>query len=156
MIHVAIDDASRLAFAQVQLDGRGPTAARFLLEAISFFADQGIRVERAMTDRGCSYTLSRDFRGTVDQLHVRHKVTRPYRPQTNDKAERFIQNAPAGIGLCRLYRTNQERRRTFPKWLHYYNHHRPHTALEGSARRARAGCRECQQRLWEPQLLITV
>lgn len=131
VVHVAIDDASRLAFAQILPDGRGPTAARFLLDAIAFFAEHGIRIERVMTDRGYSYTLSRNFRQVVGHLRIRHKITRPYRPQTNGKAERFVQTLLREWAYARLYVSNQERRRIFPKWLHYYNHHRPHTALGG-------------------------
>ncbi|HLW60137.1 MAG TPA: IS481 family transposase, partial [bacterium] len=131
VVHVAIDDASRLAFAQILPDGRGPTAARFLLEAVAFFAEQGIRIERVMTDRGYSYTISRTFQQVVRHLRIRHKITRPYRPQTNGKAERFVQTLLREWAYARLYLSNQDRRRTFPKWLHYYNHHRPHTALGG-------------------------
>jgi transposase InsO family protein len=64
-------------------------------------------------------------------LRIRHKITRPYRPQTNGKAERFVQTLLREWAYARLYRSNEERRAAFPKWLHYYNHHRPHTALEG-------------------------
>ena len=131
VVHVAIDDASRLAFAQILPDGRGPTATQFLLEAVAFFAEHGFRIARIMTDRGYSYTLSRPFRQAVRQLQLRHKITRPYRPQTNGKAERFVQTLLREWAYARLYLTNQERRRSFPKWLHYYNHHRPHTALGG-------------------------
>lgn len=133
VIHVAVDDASRLAFAQVLPDGRGATAARFLLEAAAFFADQGIRIERVMTDRAYSYTNSRAFRHTLANLHARHKITKPYRPQTNGKAERFIQTLLAEWAYAKLYRSNQERRQAFPKWLHHYNYHRPHTALRGQS-----------------------
>lgn len=131
VIHVAVDDASRLAFVQVLPDRRGPTAARFLVAAATFFADQGIRIERVMTDRDASYTASRAFHDVVSTLQLRHKITRPYRPQTNGKAERFIRTLLAEWAYAKLYRSNQERRRALPKWLHHYNHHRPHTALRG-------------------------
>jgi transposase InsO family protein len=133
VLHVAVDDASRLAFAQILPDAGGPTAARFLLEAAAFFAEQGVRIERVMTDRAMAYRLSKEFRTVVQTLRVSHKITRPYRPQTNGKAERFIQTLLAEWAYARLYRSNEERQRAFPKWLHYYNHHRPHTALGGSA-----------------------
>lgn len=131
VVHVAIDDASRLAFAQLLPDGRGHTAARFLLDAAAFFAEQGIRVERVMTDRSPTYTKSRDFRDALHRLPARHKLTRPYRPQTNGKAERFIKTLLWEWAYVRLYQSNEERHGAFPKWLHYYNHHRPHTALGG-------------------------
>jgi len=131
VVHVAIDDASRLAFAQILPDGRGPTAAHFLLQAGTFFAEHGIRIQRVMTDRARSYTMSRAFQDALRGLRLRHKITRPYRPQTNGKAERFIQTLLAEWAYARLYRSNEERLRTFPKWLHHYNHHRPHTALGG-------------------------
>ncbi|SRR5436309_4551307 len=131
VVHVAVDDASRLAFVQILPDGRGPTVARFLIAAVAFFAEQGVRVERVMTDRGWSYIASRAFREVVATLQVRHKITRPYRPQTNGKAERFIQTLLAEWAYARLYQSNEERVHALPKWLHYYNFHRPHTALKG-------------------------
>lgn len=133
VIHVAIDDASRLAFAQLHPDGRGPAAAHFLVDAGLFFAEHGIRIQRVLTDRSRSYTMSRAFQDTLRELQIRHKITRPYRPQTNGKAERFIQTLLAEWAYARLYRSNQERLRAFPKWLHHYNHHRPHTALGGQS-----------------------
>ncbi len=131
VVHVAIDDASRLAFAQILPDGRGPAAAHFLVDAGGFFADHGIHIQRVMTDRSRSYTTSRAFQAALQGLRIRHKVTRPYRPQTNGKAERFIQTLLAEWAYARLYRSNEERLSVFPKWLHQYNHHRPHTALGG-------------------------
>lgn len=131
VIHVAVDDASRLAFAQILPDGRGPTAAQFLLAAAAFFAEHGIRVQRVMTDRSPSYTKAHAFRLALQRRQIRHKVTRPYHPQTNGKAERFIQTLLAEWAYARLYRSNQERLSAFPKWLTHYNHHRPHTALGG-------------------------
>ncbi|MGH2626437.1 MAG: IS481 family transposase, partial [Anaerolineales bacterium] len=131
VVHVAIDDASRLAFAQVLPDGRGPTAARFLIDAGAFFAEHGVRIQRVMTDRSRSYTMSRHFQEALQRLRTRHKITRPYRPQTNGKAERFIQTLLAEWAYARLYRSNEDRLRAFPKWLHHYNNHRPHTALGG-------------------------
>lgn len=131
VLHVAVDDTSRLAFVQLLPDGRGPTAARFLLDAAVFFAEHGIHIERVMTDRSPTYLRSWAIRAAFDQLAIRHKVTRPYRPQTNGKAERFIQTLLREWAYVRLYRSNEERLEALPKWLHYYNHHRPHTALGG-------------------------
>ena len=131
VIHVAIDDASRLAFAQIRPDGRAPTVVQFLTDAVGFFAEHGIRIQRIMTDRGWSYTQSSRFQAATRRLRIGHKITRPYRPQTNGKAERFVQTLLREWAYARLYRSNEERQTAFPKWLHYYNHHRPHTALEG-------------------------
>jgi transposase InsO family protein len=131
VLHVAVDDASRLAFVQLLPDDRGPTSARFLLSAAAFFAEHGIRIQRVMTDRAFNYTVARAFGQAVGTLQLRHKITRPYRPQTNGKAERFIQTLLAEWAYVRLYRSNEERNRALPKWLRHYNHSRPHTALGG-------------------------
>jgi transposase InsO family protein len=131
VLHVAVDDASRLAFVQLLPDDRGPTAARFLLAAAAFFAEHGIRIQRVMTDRAFTYTVARAFRQAIGTLRVRHKITRPYHPQTNGKAERFIQTLLAEWAYVRLYRSNEERHRALPKWLRHYNQSRPHTALGG-------------------------
>ena len=116
---------------QLLPDDRGPTAARFLLAAAAFYAEHGIRIQRVMTDRAFSYTVARAFRQAVGTLRLRHKITRPYRPQTNGKAERFIQTLLAEWAYVRLYRSNEERQQALPKWLRHYNHSRPHTALGG-------------------------
>lgn len=131
VVHVAVDDASRLAFAQLLPDERGPTAARFLLDAAAFFVEHGIRIERVMTDRHPTYRRARAFKQAMGQLEIRHKLTRAYRPQTNGKAERFIQTLLREWAYARLYRSTEERQEALPKWLHYYNHHRSHTALGG-------------------------
>lgn len=130
VLHVAVDDASRLAFVQLLPNGRGVAAARFLLDAAAFFAEHGIKVERVMTDRAPTYLRSLAVRSVLEQLGTRHKVTRPYRPQTNGKAERFIQTLLREWAYARLYRTNEERQEALAKWVHYYNH-RSHTALGG-------------------------
>lgn len=131
VVHVAVDDTSRLAFVQVLADSRGPTAAQFLVDAAAFFAEQGIQIERVLTDRGKTYTASRAFQATVARLGIRHKVTRPYRPQTNGKAERFIQTLVQEWAYARLYTSTEERTAALPNWVHHYNHHRLHTALGG-------------------------
>lgn len=131
VVHVAVEDASRLAFVQLLPDERAPSVARFLLDTARFFAEQGFRIERVMTDRHPTYRRSRAVRQMMEELEIRHKLTRTYRPQTNGKAERFIQTLLREWAYVRLYRSDQERRDALPKWLHYYNHHRPHTALGG-------------------------
>jgi transposase InsO family protein len=84
-----------------------------------------------MTDRARSYRISHNFRDGLVTLAIRHKITQPYRPQTNGKAERFIRTLLTEWAYAKLYRSNQERRHALPKWLHHYNFHRPHTALRG-------------------------
>jgi transposase InsO family protein len=130
-LHVAVDDASRVAYVASYPDERGETAARFLLEAAGFFAEQGVRIERVLTDRAFAYTRAHAFTDAVDGLGARRLVTRPYRPQTNGKAERFIQTMLREWAYARLYRSNQERLADLPEWVAFYNHRRPHTALGG-------------------------
>ncbi|HVS06108.1 MAG TPA: IS481 family transposase, partial [Candidatus Dormibacteraeota bacterium] len=132
-LHVAVDDCSRVAFVQLAADETGPTAARFLLQAASFFAEQGVRIERVLTDRAFAYTVSGEFREAITRLQARHLVTRPYRPQTNGKAERFIRTLLQEWAYARFYGSNQERQRQLPRWVRFYNRYRPHTALGGQA-----------------------
>jgi transposase InsO family protein len=130
-LHVAVDDASRVAYVEVHPDERGPTAARFLLAATTYFAEHGVRVERVMTDRAFAYTQATAFREALGQVGARHKLTRPYRPQTNGKAERFIQTLQREWAYAKLYRSNDERLAALRRWLEFYNRRRPHTALGG-------------------------
>lgn len=131
-VHVAVDDASRVAFVQVHPDESQQTAAHFLREAAASFAERGVRIERVLTDRGNAYR-SRVFATEVMALGARHKLTRPYRPQTNGKAERFIKTLVEEWAYARFYRSNQERLLALPGWLDSYNSCRPHTALNGLA-----------------------
>ncbi len=130
-LHVAVDDCSRVAYVGVCADERGPTAARFLLEAAMFFDSHGVRIERVLTDRAFTYTRSNHFAEAVASLPARHLTTRPYRPQTNGKAERFIQTMLREWAYSRLYTSNEERLNRLPRWLQFYNQRRPHTALVG-------------------------
>jgi transposase InsO family protein len=127
-VHIAIDDATRLAYAEVLSDEQATTAVAFLGRALAFFARHGITVERVMTDNGSSY------RSTIHAiacraLGVRHLRTRPRRPQTNGKAERFIRTMLGGWAYGALYGSNRERTAALDGWLHHYNHHRPHSAI---------------------------
>jgi transposase InsO family protein len=127
-VHVAVDDYSRLAYAEVLLDERASTAAGFLKRATAYYQRHGISVERILTDNGSCY------RGVVHavacrQLGIKHLRTRPYRPQTNGKAERFIRTLINGWAYGAIYRTSQERTRALDGWLYHYNHHRRHSAL---------------------------
>jgi transposase InsO family protein len=127
-VHVAVDDFSRLAYAEVLLDERASTAAGFLRRAIAFYRRHGINVERVLTDNGSCY------RGVVHavacrQLGIKHLRTRPYRPQTNGKAERFIRTMLNEWAYGAIYRSSQERSRALDGWLWHYNHRRRHSAL---------------------------
>jgi transposase InsO family protein len=127
-VHVAVDDYSRLAYAEVLLDEKASTAAAFLKRAVAYYQRHGIQVERVLTDNGSCY------RGVVHavacrRLGIRHLRTRPYRPQTNGKAERFIRTMLDGWAYAHIYRSSQERSRALDGWLWHYNHRRRHSAL---------------------------
>lgn len=128
-VHVAIDDATRLAYVEVLGDEKATTAVAFLRRAVASFGDYGIRVERVMTDNGSCY------RAVVHALAckalaIRHLRTRPYRPRTNGKAERFIRTLLSGWAYGAIYRNSQERQLALPGWLDFYNRRRPHRALD--------------------------
>jgi len=128
MVHIAIDDATRLAYAEVLPDEKATTAAGFLARAIAFYERHGIQVQRVLTDNGSPY------RSTIHAiacraLGIRHLRTRPYRPQTNGKAERFIRTMLDGWAYGAIYGSSRERTQALDGWLYYYNHHRPHQAI---------------------------
>lgn len=129
-LHVAIDDASRLAYVQALPNERGDTAVAFLRAANAFFLSRGVRVERVLTDNGSAY-VSSAFRSAIVELGMRHKRTRPRRPQTNGKAERFNRTLAEEWAYARAYISNQARLDILPRWLYRYNVRRPHTALGG-------------------------
>lgn len=126
--HVAVDDASRLAYVEVLPDQKGITAVAFLERALRFFRRHQLTVREVLTDNGSCY-VSRRFRQACKRHGLRHLRTKPYRPQTNGKAERFIQTMLMGWAYKRAYRTSNQRRKALPTWLRYYNHERPHRAL---------------------------
>jgi transposase InsO family protein len=130
-VHSAVDDRSRVAFSQVLGDETATTCARFLVEVASFFADHGVRIERVLTDNAKAYTESVVFTETAAGLGIRLKRTRRYRPQTNGKVERFNRTLLDEWAYGRLYHSNPERTRALTRWLRFYNHRRPHTALDG-------------------------
>lgn len=130
-VHSAIDDRSRVAFSQLLPDETGQTSARFLVEAAGFFANHGVRIQRVLTDNAKAYTNSVAFAETAAGLGIRLKRTRPYRPQTNGKVERFNKTLLDEWAYARLYRSNNERHRALVRWLRFYNHRRPHTSLDG-------------------------
>ena len=129
-LHVAVDDASRLAYTELLPDERKHSATAFLARALAWFAGHGVTVERVMTDNGSAY-LSRDFRTAIHDAGLRHIRTRPYTPRTNGKAERFIQSSLREWAYARPFRSSDERQRAMDHWIHDYNHARPHTALGG-------------------------
>jgi transposase InsO family protein len=126
--HVAIDDTSRLAYVEVLDDEKAPTCTAFLRRAIAWFASQGITTQRVMTDNGSGYR-SHHHAAMVAELGIKHLRTRPYRPRTNGKAERFIQTLQAEWAYAASYQDHWHRRRVLLSWLEYYNCRRPHSAL---------------------------
>jgi transposase InsO family protein len=122
------NDYSRLAYAEVLPDERASTAAGFLHRAIAFFARFGITVERVITDNGSAY-ISTIHALTCRRLGIRHLRTRPRRPQTNGKAERFIRTMLAGRAYGAIYASSRERTQALDGWLWHYNHRRRHAAL---------------------------
>jgi transposase InsO family protein len=127
-VHVAIDDASRIAFSRIRRTERKGCAVIFLKAAVAYYKSLGITVERVMTDNGSCYR-SRSFRNACHRLGLKHIFTRPYTPQTNGKAERFIQTALREWAYARAYDTSQQRAAELPYWLHRYNWHRPHGSI---------------------------
>jgi len=135
-VHVAVDGATRLAYAELLPDERAETACAFLERALRWFAARGIRVERILTDNGAAYR-SRRHRAACGQLGVRHSRTRAYRPRTNGKAERFIKTLTEGWAYGQVYGSSAERALALPSWLRTYNHYRPHSALDRQTPAAR-------------------
>jgi transposase InsO family protein len=127
-VHIAIDDTSRLAYLEVLPDEKAVTCIAFLERAIAWFADHGVTVERVMTDNGTGYR-SQAHAAAIERLGIKHLRTRPYRPRTNGKAERFIQTMLRECAYGQAFTTSQQRRRSLRRWLSYYNSRRPHSAL---------------------------
>ena len=131
-LEVIVDDASRVAYVAVVPDESGASAARALAEAAVFFAERGVRIERVMTDNAKAYT-GRHYASVLDVLGARHLRIRPYRPQTNGKAEAFIKTLLREWAYARLYRSDHERLVALPRWVDHYNHQRTHTEIGGIA-----------------------
>jgi transposase InsO family protein len=127
-VQVCVDDHSRLAYAEVLPDERQETAIGFLERAVAFYRRHGITIERLLTDNGSAY-LAATYARACRRLRIRHLRTRPYRPQTNGKAERFIRTLVAGWAYGAIYRSSRERTAALDGWLWHYNHRRRHSAL---------------------------
>jgi transposase InsO family protein len=127
-VHVCVDDASRLAFSQVLPNQTAVSAIAFLQAAVAYYTTLGVQVRAVMTDNGPCY-YAKIFRKACQQLGLKHIRTRPYRPQTNGKAERFIQTALREWAYARAYTSSDQRTDHLPGWLHSYNWHRPHGGI---------------------------
>jgi transposase InsO family protein len=128
-VHVAIDDASRIAFTQIMPDETKTSATRFLKAALAYYEKLGVKVRRVMSDNGSCYR-SFAFAKLCKRRKLRHIRTKPYTPKTNGKAERFIQTCLREWAYARAYETSDQRADHLPDWLHRYNWHRPHGSLK--------------------------
>jgi transposase InsO family protein len=128
LVHLAIDDHSRVSFAQIRPDETGVSCAQFLREAVAYYASLGVRIDRVMTDNGSGY-VSKAFKATCAALGVRHVRTRPYTPRTNGKAERFVQTSLREWAYAQPYESCAQREAALQSFIHRYNWHRPHAAL---------------------------
>jgi transposase InsO family protein len=140
-VHVAIDDYSRLAYVEVLANEEATTTAAFLRRALAFYRIHGIRIRRVLTDNAKNYT-SHLFQGLCLGRTIEHWRTKPYRPCTNGKAERFIQTLLREWAYKRPYMSSRRRTAALPRWLHRYNHHRPHGSLGGESPIARVVARQ--------------
>lgn len=130
-LHHAVDDHSRLAYSEILTDEKKETAAGFWIRANAFFSSHGITVKRVITDNGSCYR-SHPFAAALGE-RIAHKFTRPYRPQTNGKVERFNRTLAQEWAYARTYLSDEARAATYQQWIHDYNHHRPHTGIGGKS-----------------------
>ncbi|NGY03421.1 IS481 family transposase [Solimonas terrae] len=128
VLHLAVDDHSRLAYTEVLADERKDTTTGFLKRALAWFAEHSVTTRRIMTDNGMAYR-SQPFADALRQQGIRHIFTKPYTPRTNGKAERFVQTALREWAYAYAYRHSSERTEHLARWQHHYNHHRRHSAL---------------------------
>jgi len=131
VLFVAIDDHARIAFTDMHADEKIPNAVQFLRNAQAYYASMGVQIKRLLTDNGSAFR-SRDFAQACKDLGIRHRFTRPYRPQTNGKAERFIQSALREWAYGFTYQNSNERTAALDHWNHHYNWHRPHQGIGGA------------------------
>jgi transposase InsO family protein len=126
-VHLAIDDHSRVSFALIMADEGALSCAQFLREAVAYYAGLGVRIDRVMTDNGTGY--KKIFKVACDELRIRHIRTKPYTPKTNGKAERFVQTSLREWAYVRPYESSAQREAALQPFIHRYNWHRPHSAL---------------------------
>jgi transposase InsO family protein len=136
VLHVAIDDASRLVYAELLADETGETTAAFTLRAVAWFAGEGVTVRRILSDNGSPY-VSRAFAAALRQLGIRHSRTRPYRPRTNGKAERWIRTVLSECLYLEVFASSAQRRLALARFIGYYNGTRPHLGIGGRTPRQR-------------------
>ncbi|WP_083516299.1 IS481 family transposase [Aeromicrobium erythreum] len=129
-LHTVIDDHSRVAYVEIHADEKAATAVGVLRRAVAWFADHGVTVERVLSDNGSCYR-SHAWTAACTELEIVPKKTRPYRPQTNGKIERFHRTLADGWAYARFDSCESERRTALPNWIHSYNHHRTHSAIGG-------------------------
>jgi transposase InsO family protein len=137
-LFVAIDDHSRVGFTDLYADERKASAVQFLQNAVAYFASLGVCIRRVLTDNGSAFR-SQLFRQACNELELKHSFTGPYRPQTNGKAERFIQSALREWAYGIAYNHSSERQEMLDRWIHHYNWHRPHQGIKGTAPISRLG-----------------
>ena len=130
-LHTVIDDHSRTAYVEICADEKAETAVGVLRRAVDWFNERGVTVERVLSDNGACYR-SLAWRDACAELDITAKRTRPYRPQTNGKIERFHRTLADGWAYARFYGSDSERRAALPTWIHFYNHHRIHSAIGGT------------------------
>lgn len=131
-LFVAVDDHSRVGFTDLYPDERKSSAVQFLRNTVAYFRSLGVRVRRVLTDNGSAFR-SKDFARACRRLKIKHKFTRAYRPQTNGKAERFIQSALREWAYGIPYNHSSERADMLDRWIHHYNWHRPHQGIKGAS-----------------------
>jgi len=129
IVHAIVDDHSRLAYAEIHSDQRATTVVGFLERALAFYSAHGISVQRVMTDNAWAYARSRLFRELLGRHGIRHLKTKPYRPRTNGKVERFHQTMAREWAYGLVYQSHHDRAAALPHWLEHYNQHRPHSSL---------------------------
>ena len=132
MLFVAIDDHARIAFTAMHPDEKTPQAVQFLKDAVAYYARLGVGIKRLLTDNGSAFR-SGEFARACKDLKIKHRFTRPYRPQTNGKAERFIQSALREWAYGRTYQNSAHRTDALSSWQHHYNWHRPHSGIGDKA-----------------------
>jgi transposase InsO family protein len=127
--HAIVDDHSRLAYVELHRDERAATVTSFVERAIAFYAQQGVSAKRLMTDNAFVYVNNRSLRELLAREGIRHLRTKPYRPRTNGKVERFHQTMAREWAYGVVYRSHRQRNQALPHWLEHYNEHRPHSSL---------------------------